>query len=87
MNRDTADEYIVVSQADHGAIYCCKLCHFETRWSDSVKRHLLTVHAAPSNEVCPHCNKVRKNARALHKHIRYDCKEYRKVQMTQMDKD
>ena len=79
INRDSADQYIVVSQTEDGVTYCCRLCNFETRWNDSAKRHLLTVHVAPSNEVCPHCNKVRKNARALNKHIRYDCKEYQKL--------
>jgi len=63
-------DYIAIHGFGSSAIYTCKVCSKTMKLKSKIKRHLYSVHCAPTNEVCPQCSRTFKNKPTLASHLR-----------------
>ena len=65
------DQYYVIRRSGSGAaLFTCKICSKTMKLRSKIRRHLQSVHCAPTNEVCPYCTRTFKNKPTLASHIR-----------------
>ena len=49
----------------------CLVCHYETKRSSNLKRHLMLKHTCPTNDPCPRgCGRIFKHTYHLQRHLR-----------------
>ena len=66
---DDVDDYILGPFEEDGErLFKCKICSKPSVRRATIKRHLLSVHSAASNEPCQFCNRTFKNIYAMISH-------------------
>ena len=60
----------VVGSFGTPCLYKCKICSKSMKLKSKIRRHILSVHGAPTNEPCPMCSRIFKNKPTLESHMR-----------------
>ena len=70
-SAEVADTFINKLKASDGMdVFQCSICLLQTNYTQSIRRHLATMHTAPSQYFCPNCNKEFTKKVYFNKHTR-----------------